>query len=110
MSEAADGLLGGGGKGHSAALAILPCGMGIDFARGLGLSGDFEAAIKRIAGAKPRRIDAGRICHVDDHGALASRHFVNIASLGLSGATYRAVNADKRKGRVRPRRCSSGAP
>jgi len=37
---------------------------------------------------------------VDDHGALASRHFINIASLGLSGATDRAVNADKRKGRV----------
>ncbi|TIM60718.1 MAG: diacylglycerol kinase family lipid kinase, partial [Mesorhizobium sp.] len=30
----------------------------------------------------------------------ASRHFINIASLGLSGATDRAVNADKRKGNV----------
>ena len=47
-----------------------------------------------------RRIDAGRISYVDDHGALASRHFINIASLGLSGATDRAVNADKRKGTI----------
>ena len=31
--------------------------------------------------------------------ALASRYFLNIASLGLSGATDRAVNADRRKGR-----------
>ncbi|TIP54927.1 MAG: diacylglycerol kinase family lipid kinase, partial [Mesorhizobium sp.] len=56
--------------------------------------------VKQIADAKGRRIDAGRVCYIDDHGALASRHFINIASLGLSGATDRAVNADKRKGRV----------
>lgn len=45
-------------------------------------------------------MDAGRISYVGDHGALARRHFINIASLGLSGATDRAVNQDKRKGRV----------
>ena len=78
----------------------MPCGTGIDFARGLGLTDDFATAIRRIAGSKGRAVDAGRICYVDDHGALASRRFINIASLGMSGATDRAVNADKRKGRV----------
>ncbi|MHA6686608.1 diacylglycerol/lipid kinase family protein [Mesorhizobium sp. A556] len=99
-SEAADGLLQASIEGRgTAALALLPCGTGIDFARGLGLSGDLEASLKQIAEAKGRRIDAGRISYVSDDGALASRHFINIASLGLSGATDRAVNADKRKGR-----------
>ncbi len=100
-SEVADGVLQAFQEsGAQAQLGVLPCGTGIDFARGLGLNGDFSATIARIAAAKPRLIDAGRISYVDDHGALASRHFLNIASLGLSGATDRAVNRDKRKGRV----------
>ena len=100
-SETADGLLQAFTEsGRRVELGILPCGTGVDFARGLGLPKDFRAAIARIASGGPRRIDAGRISYVDDHGALASRHFINIASLGLSGATDRAVNADKRKGRV----------
>jgi YegS/Rv2252/BmrU family lipid kinase len=100
-SEVADGLAKAFGEaGRTADLAVLPCGTGIDFARGLGLSGDIDAALERIARAKGRKIDAGRISYVDDNGALASRHFINIASLGLSGCIDRAVNADKRKGKV----------
>ncbi|WP_410000524.1 diacylglycerol/lipid kinase family protein [Mesorhizobium sp. SP-1A] len=100
-SEVADGLLQAADEGCGAAeLGLIPCGTGIDFARGLGLPQDLDALVRRIAEAKGRKIDAGRISYVDDHGALASRHFINIASLGLSGATDRAVNADKRKGRV----------
>ncbi|MES0031127.1 diacylglycerol kinase family protein [Mesorhizobium sp. M0040] len=100
-SEVADGLLKAFREsGRTAELGLLPCGTGIDFARGLGLSNNVDLTLKRIAEAKPRKIDAGCISYVDDHGALASRHFINIASLGLSGATDRAVNADKRKGKV----------
>lgn len=100
-SEAADGLLQASAERRGmAALALLPCGTGIDFSRGLGLPQDIDAALKRIAGAKNRTIDAGRISYVSDDGVLASRHFINIASLGLSGVIDRAVNADKRKGRV----------
>lgn len=100
-SEVADGLLQAAGEnGRTAELALLPCGTGIDFARGLGLPRDLDALVERIATAKGRAVDAGRISYVDDSGALASRHFINIASAGLSGATDRAVNADKRKGRV----------
>lgn len=100
-SEVADGLLQAADEGcGTAELALIPCGTGIDFARGLGLPHDLGALVARIAEAKGRKIDAGRISYVDDHGALASRHFINIASLGLSGATDRAVNADRRKGRV----------
>src|SRR5436190_9040128 len=100
-SEVADGLLQAFDEsGRTTELGLLPCGTGIDFARGLGLPNEVDAVLKRIAEAKARKVDAGRICYIDDHGALASRHFVNIASLGLSGATDRAVNADKRKGQV----------
>ncbi|MER8867885.1 diacylglycerol kinase family lipid kinase [Mesorhizobium sp. M0751] len=103
-SEVADGLLKAFREsGRTAELGLLPCGTGIDFARGLGLSNDVDLTLKRIAEAKPRKVDAGCISYVDDHGALASRHFINIASLGLSGATDRAVNADKRKGKVSAR-------
>jgi YegS/Rv2252/BmrU family lipid kinase len=100
-SEVADGLL----QAHEETkrvteLALLPCGTGIDFARGLSLPRNLDALLKHISQTKGRKVDAGRISYIDDHGALASRHFINIASLGLSGVTDRAVNADKRKGRV----------
>lgn len=100
LSEVADGLVNASAEGHRAALGVLPCGTGTDFARGIGLPDSYEVAIRRMAASKGRPIDAGRICFVDEHGALASRHFINMASLGLSGTVARAVNADRRKGRV----------
>ncbi|MEP9389487.1 diacylglycerol kinase family protein [Mesorhizobium sp. KR9-304] len=100
LSEVADGLIKGAAEGNRAALGILPCGTGADFARGVGLEGNFATTIRRMAASKGRAIDAGRVSYIDDHGALASRHFINIASLGVSGAVARAVNADERKGRV----------
>ena len=104
VSEVADGLINATAEGGKAALGVLPCGTGTDFARGLGLAPGFDngfaALIRRMAKSKGRVIDAGRISYIDDHGALASRHFINIASIGVSGAVARAVNADERKGRV----------
>lgn len=100
-SEVADGLLQVQHEtGQTSELGLLPCGTGTDFARGLDLPLGTDAALKRIVEAKARKVDAGRICYINDHGALASRHFINIASLGLSGAADRAINADKRKGQV----------
>jgi diacylglycerol kinase (ATP) len=100
-SEVADGLLQAfQEKGVSTTLGLLPCGTGADFARGLVLPTAVDDVLQRIAAAEPRPVDAGRICYIDDHGALASRHFINIASLGLSGATDRAINADRRKGKM----------
>ncbi|HEV2505605.1 MAG TPA: diacylglycerol kinase family protein [Mesorhizobium sp.] len=100
-SETADGLLQAVREGYdNAALGLLACGTGSDFARGLGLPDDLDAVLERIAACEIRMIDVGRISYIDDHGALASRHFINIASLGLSGHVDRAVNADRRKGRI----------
>lgn len=101
VSEVADGLLQMQAETRRrAVLAVLPCGTGLDFARGLGIPTGVMAAMARIIDGDDRIIDAGRISFIEDHGRLASRHFVNIASLGMSGATVRAVNADKRKGRM----------
>jgi diacylglycerol kinase (ATP) len=100
VSETVDGLLQAREvEGRSADLAFVPVGTGLDFARGLGLSVDFEELAARIADDERRRIDVGRVCYINDEGALASRHFVNIASLGISGPIDRAVNSAKGSGR-----------
>ena len=92
ISEVADGLLRAGGASQ---LGIMPAGTGSDFARGFGLDGDIEAAAARIASGTTRTIDAGCVNYVDGHGALASRYFINISCLGVSGPTARAVNDAK---------------
>ena len=74
-------------------------GQARDFARGVGLVADIDRLAARIVGGDKRSIDAGCVNYVGDDGALASRHFINIASLGLSGPTDRAVNAAKSGGR-----------
>jgi len=86
--------------GATPELGIVPVGTGSDLARCLAVSTALDGVAAQIAQAQPRLIDAGRIDFVDDHGALASRHFVNIASFGLSGPTSRAVNTAKSSGRM----------
>ena len=101
VSEAVDGLLQArGATGVAAELAVVPIGTGSDFARGMGLVADIDRLAARIVGGDKRSIDAGCVNYVGDDGALASRHFINIASLGLSGPTDRAVNAAKSGGRL----------
>jgi len=91
LSETAAGLL-GAGLGKYAEIAPLPLGTGGDFVRGLGLSADVDAAIARIAAGKARRIDAGRIACHDRRGRPATTHFLNIASVGISGLVTELVN------------------
>jgi diacylglycerol kinase family enzyme len=78
--------------GTGAALGVLPVGTGSDFATAHGIPGDPEACALALAEAPLRSIDAGLVRFVDDAGAPAARHFVSIASLGISGAIDRAVN------------------
>jgi diacylglycerol kinase (ATP) len=105
IGEVVDGLLQAReATGQRCDLAVLPAGSGSDFARGLGLIADVEKLATRIAGGERRAIDAGRVCYITDDGLLHSRHFVNIASLGVSGPTARAVNSarsgDRRAGKL----------
>lgn len=101
IGETVDGLLTSGLDAQSLPrFAILPCGTGSDFARSISMTGTPQEMVARIAAGKIREIDAGRVTFVDDEGRAAMRHFINIASLGLSGPTSRAVNKAKRSGRA----------
>lgn len=101
ISEVVDGLLRARAFEGAGApkLGIIPDGTGSDLSRTLGLTRDIEAQIDRIATGNFRRIDAGRMTFLSDKGEAAVRHFINVASLGLSGPTDRAVNAARAKRR-----------
>ena len=90
-SEVVAGIL-GAGLGSYAELALLPLGTGGDLARGLGLAGSLDDAIVRIANGKSRPIDAGRATFTTRDGRELTTHFINIASLGVSGLVTQLVN------------------
>lgn len=100
VSEVADGLLRsrGGGR-HMPALAVIPAGTGSDFARSLAIPRDIAPCVRQIAEGPSCTIDAGRITFA---GNPMVRHFVSVASVGVSGAIAAAVNraSAKRSGRM----------
>lgn len=99
ISEVADGLLRcGDATGRRVKLGVAPVGTGSDFARTMGFCDDIGANVARIVRNAWRAIDVGRVEFVADNGAPRVRHFINIASLGVSGPTDRAVNSAKAKG------------
>ncbi len=91
-NEVVDGMLQAGG---GAALGVISVGTGRDFIRTLGNSADLTAAVDAIGSGRVRSIDAGRVSYIGDDGTRAQRYFLNVASLGVSGPTVRAVNASK---------------
>jgi YegS/Rv2252/BmrU family lipid kinase len=94
LSEVATGLLGNGLGGY-AELGILPLGTGGDFARGLGIPADPDAAIDCIADGVPRKVDAGRVDYRAADGPRTS-YFVNVASFGISGLVNERVSGSSR--------------
>ena len=85
--------------GGQTQLGVLSAGAGSDFVRSLGVGPGLRTMIDVLASGRVRRLDAGRLTYVADDGSAAVRHFVNIASLGLSGPVARAVNGAKQRGR-----------
>ena len=69
-----------------AVLGVIPMGTGGDFRRTLGMMGGWREAVEALAGTKTRKIDLGILSFVDDAARVDGRVFVNIASMGLSGA------------------------
>lgn len=96
-NEVVDGLLLAGGGPE---LGVISVGTGRDFIRTLGGHADLAAAVESIGSGRTRRIDAGRVTYLDDDGHRGMRHFLNVASLGVSGPTVRAVNTSKQGRRV----------
>lgn len=82
VHEVANGLL---GIGSSAALGVVPIGSGNDFAKLVGVHGhDITRAVARIATARERRFDAGRVL---------DEFFVNSLGFGFGPAVVRTRNA-----------------
>jgi YegS/Rv2252/BmrU family lipid kinase len=75
-----------------AVLAVLPGGTGGDFRKTLGYGRDPLEMVALLGDRAVRAIDAGRLTYTAEDGSAAVRHFLNIASFGLSGEVDRRVN------------------
>jgi YegS/Rv2252/BmrU family lipid kinase len=62
-------------KGSDSVMGVLPLGTGNAFARDLGIPSDVEGACRVLLEGIPRQIDLGIAC---------DRHFVNVATVGLT--------------------------
>ena len=71
-------------------IGLLAGGTGGDFRRSLGIHG-LDHALEVLETGKDVSIDVGRISYRDDQGGTVLRHFINVASVGLSGLVDRHV-------------------
>ncbi|HEX7509100.1 MAG TPA: diacylglycerol kinase family protein [Polyangia bacterium] len=99
ISEVADGLVAAGG---TAEMGIIPRGTGGDFRRSLGIENELLAAAEHVRKSKPRKVDVGRVSYVTHEGEPASRHFLNVTSVGFSSVVARRANQGSKRlgGRV----------
>lgn len=75
-----------------AVLGFVMTGTGGDFRKTFGIGEGLEAGIARLGHAALRKVDVGRITFVGWQSEHRARHFLNIASFGLSGAVVARVN------------------
>jgi YegS/Rv2252/BmrU family lipid kinase len=93
INEAVNGFFDASGPiSPDAVLAFVTNGTGGDFRRSFGIEAGPAAAIARLKDAPVRRIDIGRLSCLSTRGEPRVRHFANIGSFGLSGATVDSVN------------------
>jgi YegS/Rv2252/BmrU family lipid kinase len=96
ISEIADGVL-QAGAGKTTDIGLIPRGTGGDFRRSIEVPSDLREAARHLRQAPARVVDAGRVTFVDNDGAPATRHFVNVASFGFSSAVASRTNASSKK-------------
>jgi YegS/Rv2252/BmrU family lipid kinase len=96
ISEVADGVL-QAGAGKTTDIGLIPRGTGGDFRRSIEVPSDLREAARHLRQAPARVVDAGRVTFVDNDGAPATRHFVNVASFGFSSAVASRTNASSKK-------------
>jgi YegS/Rv2252/BmrU family lipid kinase len=75
-----------------AAFGFITSGTGGDFRKTFGLPHGWRPALAHLKNAGTRGVDIGRLSCLGPSGAPVVRHFVNIASFGLSGAVVDSVN------------------
>lgn len=98
-SEVVDGLAAAGGAAdRELALGVLPNGTGGDLRRSLGLPDDLDAAARVLAGSDPVTVDVGRAEFAGPRGEPVVRHFVNVATCGVSAVVAAHVNRGPRLG------------
>ena len=88
INEVANGII---ESKQPAELGILPAGTGGDFRRSLGMSAATREAAQELRDGKTALIDVGKATFLGHDGKEASRHFINIASLGLSASINQRV-------------------
>lgn len=79
-----------------ASLGLLPQGTGGDFRKSVAIPDRWGEALRHVAAAKPRPIDVGRITFRAHDGSTGVRHFINVASLGISGDVANRVNGSSK--------------
>lgn len=90
IGEVADGIL--SSSRPQTAFSFISAGTGSDFARNFAWPADSLGIAGAIASAAPRSIDVGRLTRRAPDGSTLMRHFINIASFGVSGEVVRAMN------------------
>lgn len=91
VNEVANGIL---ESGVDTELGILPSGTGGDFRRTLGLSTHIATAARSLRTGATRRIDVGRVTYQTKDDAEETRHFLGVASCGMSGQIIKRVKAE----------------
>ena len=94
INEAVNGLFdaSAGPIAPDAVFGFVTSGTGGDFRKCFGIAAGHAAAIARLKESTPRPVDIGRVTCVTAGGGTAVRHFINIASVGLSGMIVDSVN------------------
>jgi YegS/Rv2252/BmrU family lipid kinase len=93
INEAVNGMFDADGAlNPDAVFAFVTSGTGGDFRKTFGIQPGAEAAIQRLKGAPVRSVDIGRVSCLTENGGTSVRHFINIASFGLSGVIVSSVN------------------
>lgn len=99
LGEVADGLLRGRSPGgRLPQLGFIAAGTGSDFRRNFSFSSDPATAALELLDRPARPIDAGRVSFSLPGGGEGHRHFLNIASLGITGDIVETVNRAKMEG------------
>ena len=70
---------------RNSVIATFPAGSGCDFANHMGIPREPEAWAKAFEAGQRTRLDAGRATFRGADGAPRSRHFLNVAALGIPG-------------------------
>jgi len=93
INEAVNGMFDAAGPiSPDAVFGFITSGTGGDFRKTFGIEAGYEAAIARLKSAVPHRVDVGRLSCVSRTGEPVMRHFINIASFGMSGLIVDSVN------------------